>query len=1271
MDVSNLQTCELCPEKIFLSQMELDHHKSSHQGENESPQDEKIVELLEKEMISLKQQIDEKDADIKLLSGNQETSATNEIVQDFKKLLDMEYEELISRALKSDQTQKSASNLSIAAGPSKEDSSQNCTCATAADKFSEEVSELKEKLSESTALVQEMTHKNQEVEGDLAQAVEALESSNITIRHMMQDKEKIEARLRANEEKIKEQNELIQKHEKRSPSVEIQEKIALLHEQLTATDGELVHLMECVEETEFDLAHAHSEQKMMESENVILTQLIDELREEQVEKCSEWEEEMADLISKQRSLEQENQSLLCKLTDYEVTNKDQTVKIDQLTSYVEELECQKAKDKEQIAFLSAERDEFKQQLVVLQQTHEKCIIEKQELKASCGKSVEDMRLKMQKYLNEEKETSYELQANLEEQLKELRRKHRAELSKYDGERLNLQNTVEDLEKEIDIAKNQPKAKVDIEKSERLEKAIAEANHQLSKKTELENTVEELKQDLSSTQRSLDVANSRKDSLRKEVSELKELLDTEIVKTSDFRRQRDLAEKKFNNRQEQLARAEEDVASIKMQLVGLKKKLSLKDSDHQREIEQLMIRINDLQIENDHAQESINANQKLEYNVAKITSENETLSLQILEKNESEKNFVDEIKCLSKKIQILEAVTGNMKLTSESEKLCAEISIMKELEKSHVEEIRSLTNKINDSEKCLQSAPSKDKLLHLEEELANALKLQKKAVLKADTITKHYNASKDKLATSLDKIEYIKDKYMHLEKTAKDTELLLKKKQKELEVKNTKLQKQDQEISHLLDQRSDLKSKINKVVKNCEKHKIAKESAEQKLKEEKIRSTELGEIVNDLRDVEQCDNKATEDLLFEEKRKSSDLEKIIDQMKLRDHQTQKELTIEKQKTSKLEQMVIQMKDEMKACRKTNQTSKADGWSQRTDEAVEQPVPLSAAEDNTSGKQGLLVVNDDLVNGVCSYSSGEEEITPTASQTSSGCETSEQADREEIPQVDESVIDDEEQLEPQEVPQNSDCYLLDDDDIGTALDRKETVVFHTSPSIPSNNNGVKDDENDIEIPKRQSGEKIINGKEQSLDEEFGDLSCKPGKITPEKQPLDAAVILNHVSLPDLVLNNSVNSGDSDVSLKADSSSSESLPSNGSNSSESINKPSNASKGNKKKNKKGKKITNKHIPVHFSRNTLPGAPTTDDHKIFDDKLNNKRTPKSDGNRKLKSSKSDSKIQPIVNQGANVRRLSAVFTKKTIASVATNQCFPKPTRISSMKEKFENLSY
>ncbi|XP_066932148.1 gelsolin-related protein of 125 kDa-like [Clytia hemisphaerica] len=449
--------------------------------------------------------------------------------------------------------------------------------------------------------------------------------------------------------------------------------------------------------------------------------------------------------------------------------------------------------------------------------------------------------------------------------------------------------------------------------------------------------------------------------------------------------------------------------------------------------------------------------------------------------------------------------------------------------------------------------------------------------------------------------------------------------------------------------------------------MAKELAEQKLKEEKIRTTESEEIVNDLRNAEHCDHKANKALLLEEQRKRSDLGKIVDQMKSRDDQTQKELASEKQKTSKLEQMVIQMKDEMEAVRKTNQASKADGISHRTDEAVEQPTPEGAlglrtdAEGNASGKQPL-VVNDDLVDRVSYCSSEEGEITPTASQTSLSGETSEQDNHEEIPQEDES--DNDEQHEPHEVSQSSDFYLSDDDAIGTALNRKETVVFHTSPSIPSSNDGVKDDENDVEIRKRQSGEKIINGKEQSFDEEFSDFRISESvKITPKKQPLDNAIIQNPISLPDLVLNNSVNPSDSDVSLKADSSSSESLPSSGSSSSR-----------NKNKNKKGKKITNKHMPIYFSNNMSPGASQKgdehSDHKMFDDKSNNKRTPKSDGIRKLISSKPCDKTQPIANQGDNVKRLTAVFSKEVIAPVATNKSFPQPSRISSIKEKFENLS-
>jgi len=96
---------------------------------------------------------------------------------------------------------------------------------------------------------------------------------------------------------------------------------------------------------------------------------------------------------------------------------------------------------------------------------------------------------------------------------------------------------------------------------------------------------------------------------------------------------------------------------------------------------------------------------------------------------------------------------------------------------------------------------------------------------------------------------------------------------------------------------------------------------------------------------------------------------------------------------------------------------------------------------------------------------------------------------------------------------------------------------------------------------------------------------------------------------------------------------------------------------------------MPIYFSNNTSPGGKEHSNHKMFDDKSNNKRTPKSDGNRQLISSKPCDKTQPIANQGDNVKRLTAVLSKEVIAPVATNKSFPQLSRISSIKEKFENL--
>ena len=109
MDISSAKTCTICPEKIFTSQMQLDHHISVNHGEtnqdqnisrllqlkkakksltakfstikNELPlmfkknvSNRNVVKLLGEEMASLKHQIANKDADIKLFSEYQKKS---------------------------------------------------------------------------------------------------------------------------------------------------------------------------------------------------------------------------------------------------------------------------------------------------------------------------------------------------------------------------------------------------------------------------------------------------------------------------------------------------------------------------------------------------------------------------------------------------------------------------------------------------------------------------------------------------------------------------------------------------------------------------------------------------------------------------------------------------------------------------------------------------------------------------------------------------------------------------------------------------------------------------------------------------------------------------------------------------------------------------------------------------------------------------------------------------------------------------------------------
>ena len=56
----------------------------------------------------------------------------------------------------------------------------------------------------------------------------------------------------------------------------------------------------------------------------------------------------------------------------------------------------------------------------------------------------------------------------------------------------------------------------------------------------------------------------------------------------------------------------------------------------------------------------------------------------------------------------------------------------------------------------------------------------------------------------------------------------------------------------------------------------------------------------------------------------------------------------------------------------------------------------------------------------------------------------------------------------------------------LFRKETNVFQISHAVSKPvDDHVNDEEDDVAIPKRRWGEKFINGVEQSLDEEFGEM------------------------------------------------------------------------------------------------------------------------------------------------------------------------------------------
>ena len=222
---------------------------------------------------------------------------------------------------------------------------------------------------------------------------------------------------------------------------------------------------------------------------------------------------------------------------------------------------------------------------------------------------------------------------------------------------------------------------------------------------------------------------------------------------------------------------------------------------------------------------------------------------------------------------------------------------------------SLTSKISELQNRLDSSTgeaSKQKLLQLEEELASTRQKHQESVLKSNAVMQELDAAKASLDTTRDEINYLKEKVCHAEKLTRDSEALLGKKEKEMEIKNAKLRKQDCEISHLIDQRSDLKSKITTLVKSNDKFKIAKELAEQRLIEEKMRTTELSDIVDELQDAEQCNDGANEAQLLEEQRKRMEKEKALDK--------------EKQKTSTLEETIARMCAEMEAMRSGKQTSK---------------------------------------------------------------------------------------------------------------------------------------------------------------------------------------------------------------------------------------------------------------------------------------------------------------------------------------------------------------
>ncbi|XP_066913818.1 early endosome antigen 1-like [Clytia hemisphaerica] len=828
-----------------------------------------------------------------------------------------------------------------------------------AEKISQEASDLHQKFTQSSLLLEDLNNKNKLVVNDLAQAIHSLDSSKITISKLTEDKNVMEAKFRQNLTKIAEQSKLIEELEHRPTSKireEMDEKIRLLSEQLTATDAELENHLKIIEQQDMELENAYkgtttlNEQiGFLQHENTIFNQLLEEAKQESFEKCAEWETQMKDLQISHDSLARENHDLLCRLKDYEVANDDQAAKMEQLKVHVEELETQKIKDEERISLLVAERDELKAKLAAIQDEHSKCAEQKEDLRISFERSLEEekqsselaldrMRQDMQKLSAEETEKSKQLQTELDEksiqlqneisflkgevssksseleqltqQLQELQSKYEEESTRHIEQHETLNKTIINLETELATTKAQPK--VDVEKIKTLEDALSEVSDKLkdsqSTKVDLEYLITDLRQDLLSGQRALDVANARatqltnerellekehskmvenlrsefeekrvevenilkikekeseehvvnlksseskQTSLRKEIVELKNQLEGETAKANDMRRQKDLAEKKFLNRQEQLAMAEESVCNFRNQLAELKKQQSVRDDEHQVKIEELSTKICSLEKEGNRVDDEISSNQKLTIDNAKLTSEVKTLS--------------------------------------------AELSEKKILERTNVDEIQSLTAKIHRLEIKLETngGTSKQKVFDLEEELSKLRQQHKDAVFNADTFTHKLTTSEEELASSRDEVKYLQEKVAHCEMLVKDSESQLEKKQKEIEIKNTKLRKQDNEITRFLDQRSELKAKITNLVRSTDAHKMAKELAEQKLKEEKMRSSELEEIVNELQEEAGHLSGSGEDIaaqLEDEKLKTSQLEDTL--TKLRDHSEESRICVER-------------------------------------------------------------------------------------------------------------------------------------------------------------------------------------------------------------------------------------------------------------------------------------------------------------------------------------------------------------------------------------------